>query len=156
MTQEELGVTLRDMGRAMGMCDKFYDRWVDGIDIDTMLDMYLRGLDFCVEKDFPPLDFIRRNFDIGDLHRHHIYIDEEVHLEGESGDYIFLGGCTGAVHFPDFSITSVYLRHTSDLKIRGDGFSRVFVTLYEDAECDARCVDPLNMHIYDRRKRKEG
>lgn len=156
MTQDELSVTLKDMGRAMGMCDKFYDRWVDGMDVDTLLDMYLRGLDFCVEKDFPPLDFIRRNFGVDDLHRHHIYLDEEVHLEGVSGDYIFLGHCTGCIRFRDFCISGVYLRHTSDLKIRCDGLSRVFITIYECASCDARGADPLNMHVYDRRKRKEG
>ena len=46
MTQEELSFTLRDMGRSMGMCDKFYDRWIDGMDVDTMLDLYIKGLDF--------------------------------------------------------------------------------------------------------------
>lgn len=156
MTQEELSETLKDMGRAIGMCDKFYDRWIDGMDIDTMLDFYVQGLDFCIEKDFPPLDFIRRNFSMEDLHRHHIYLDENVNLEGESGTYIFLGHCTGRVHFGDFCISGVYIRHSSDLKLLSDGFSRVFVSLYEDGGCDAVAQDSFNLHIYDRRKKKEG
>lgn len=156
MTQEELSFTLRDMGRSMGMCDKFYDRWIDGMDVDTMLDLYIKGLDFCIEKDFPPLDFVRRNFDTSDLHRHHIYIDEHVDLEGESGDYVFLGRCTGNVHFGDFCISGVYLRHSSEMKIRSEGFSRVFVSLYEESSCDVVANDSFNLHLYDRRKKKEG
>jgi len=155
MTQEELSFTLRDMGRSMGMCDKFYNKWVDGISLDAMLDMYAKGFDFCCQKDFPPLDFIRRNFDREDLHRHNIFIDEEVHLKGGNGSYFFLGKCSGDVEFGDFCISDVYLRHTSSLVVHSSSFARVFITLYEDSDCRAIAEDKFNLHIYDRRK-KEG
>lgn len=155
MTQEELSVTIRDMGRSVGMCDKFYDKWVDGMSVDTLLDLYHKGLDFCCEKDFPPLDFIRRNFSFDDLHRSKIYLDEKVDVAGESGEYIFLGNCTGRISFGDFCISGVYLRHNSCLNISVKGFSRVFITKYEEGDCLVKCEDKLNVHVYDRRKKKE-
>lgn len=153
MELEELSSTLKSMGRAMGMCDKFYDKWADGMGIDDIIDMYAAGFDFCCQKDFPPLDFIRRNFNREDLHRHKIYVDEEVHLKGESGSYFFLGACKGDISFGDFCISDVYLRHTSELSIQSESFARVFITLYEDADCHAIAKDKFNLHIYDRRKK---
>ena len=155
MKTSELSATIRDMGRSMGMCDKFYDKWIEDVDIDTLIDLYERGFDFCCEKDFPPLEFIRRNFSLDDLHRHNIYVDEEVHLSGENGSYFFLGNCRGDVSFGDYCISDVYMRHTSDLIVRSSGFARVFITLYEDSGCSPVAEDKLNMHIYDKRK-KDG
>lgn len=140
------------MARDSGLCDLWYSKWRDSTDIDKLLDMYVRGFDFCVENDYPPLDFIRENFRLDDLHRHHIYLDEDVDIaKGSSDTYIFLGNCTGEIHFSGFAVSNVYIRHKSSINITCDGYSKVFVSLYEDSACSHEVKGMATYKEYDRR-----
>ena len=132
-----LSIELRSMARDNGLCDLWYSKWRDNTDVDKLLDMYVRGFDFCTEHDYPPLDFIRENFRLEDLHRHHIYLDESVAIsKGSSDTYIFLGDCTGEIRFSGFAVSNVYIRHDSNINVICDGYSKVFVSLYEDSDCN--------------------
>ena len=71
MTGKDLSVMLREMARSQKtpLCDEWYGKWQDNTDVDELLDKFVSGFDFCVENDYPPLDFIRDNFTKEDLHR---------------------------------------------------------------------------------------
>jgi len=134
MTKRELSVVLRELacGQATPLCKEWTEAWSDDTDIDELLDKYVRGFDFAVKNDFPPLDFCRRNFDKDDLHRHHIYIDEEVDLEAvESGYYVFLGTCKGRLVVKDLKAVTVYVRHDSRIDVSAFDGAKVFVTYYD-------------------------
>lgn len=134
MEGKELSIALREMARVQGkpLCDEWYGMWSDDTDIDGLLDRFVRGFDFCVDNDYPPLDFCRRNFKTEDLHRRKIYLDEEVNItEAENGYYIFLGDCKGRVIIDGFLAVTVYLRHTSVVDVVARNGARVFVTYYD-------------------------
>lgn len=134
--RRNLSVDLRTMARRDGLCDLWYKRWKDDTDIDKLLDMYIEGIDFCIEKDYPPLVFIRENVRLSDLHRHNVYMDEDADVSGDSGTYVFLGDCKGKVVFSGFAVANVYIRHDSNVEIVCDGYSKVFVSLYDDSDCN--------------------
>lgn len=134
METRELSIALREMARVQGapLCDKWYSGWKDDTDVDELLDMYVRGFDFACENDYPPLDFIRRNFHMEDLHRHNIYIDESVSLNDVgSGYYIFLGRCRAAMTVSGLKAVTVYCRHDSVVDVLATDGARVFVTYYD-------------------------
>lgn len=140
MTDRELCISLREMGRAKGMCDKFYDEWKDDDDIDTVIDRFVPGFDFCVKQDYPSLDFVCKNFRKDVLHRHNIYVDEEVDLKAEkSGYYCFLGTCTGKLYVDDLLAVTVYVRHHSDMDIIASNGAKVFVYVYDGS--NATCIN---------------
>ena len=62
MTDRDLNIALREMARKAGLCDKWYEEWKDDDTIDKCLERYVKGYDFAVKNDYPPLDFIRENF----------------------------------------------------------------------------------------------
>lgn len=154
MNEKELSVVLREMARTQKkpLCDEWYGEWKDNCGVDILLNKYVRGLDFCIENDYPSLEFVRKNFNKEDLHRHHIYLDEEVSVNAENGTYVFLGNCTGTMTAGGYSVVSCYVRHDSKITIAASFLSRVFVSLYERGECDTLSSDGGVIRIYDRRK----
>lgn len=153
MTDRELNIALREMAWASGLCDEWYGEWSDDDSIDLCLERYIRGFDFAVEKDYPPLDFIRRNFSIEDLHRHNIYLDEEVDIEADrSGYYVFLGNCRGRLTVDGFVAVTVYVRHTSDVSVESFNGSKVFVSYYDKSEGSCKHDGWSKCKRYDRRK----
>ena len=153
MTDIELNIVLREMARSAGLCDPWYEEWKDDSTIDECIDRYVRGFDFAVEKDYPPLDFIRKNFRKEDLHRHHIFLDEEVSIgNAESGIWIFLGDCVGSICFRGFSVGTVYIRHNTNIKIVSEDMAKVFMSQYDDACAETVPIDMSTIRRYDRRK----
>ena len=149
-------MTLRDMAcnQPTPLCKEWTEAWADDTDIDVLLDKFVLGLDFCVKNNYPPLAFCREHFDREDLHRHHIFIDEEVSIKTKvSGFWVFLGHCTGKVIFDGYSVATVYLRHISDLRIIARDSSKVFLTLYDDSNAQIEQDEyGGTFKVYDRRK----
>ena len=160
MKSKELSIALREMARVQRtpLCDEWYGEWNDDTPVDVLLDKFVRGQDFCIENDYPPLEFVRKHFHVSDLHRHHIYIDEEVDIrDAESGTWIFLGNCMGKISFSGYSVGTVYVRHGSQVNVSATGSSRVFVSMYEDGYAECSKSGFARFRRYDRRdKKKEG
>ena len=137
MADKELSVKLRELAcrQPTPLCEEWTREWQDDTDIDSLLDMFVRDFDSCTRNDYPPLDFIRENFRLEDLHRHNIYLDEEVSLnESESGYYVFLGHCTGTMWVTGFKAVTVYMRHDSKLLIDAFDGARVTTVLYDKSK----------------------
>lgn len=143
MEGKELSVTLREMARSQGLCNEWYGEWKDETDVDELLEKYVRGIDFAIEHDYPSLEFARKYFASKPmkeaLHRHNIYLDEEVNLvESNSGVWVLLGKCTGRITFDAWAVANVYVRHESNVRIDAEDLSRVFVSVCESAEADLK------------------
>lgn len=142
MEKRELSIALREMARVQKapLCDEWYGEWADDTDVDSLLEKYVRGFDFAVKNDYPPLDFIRRHFSSDDLHRHNIYLDEDAVIsEAHSGFYVFLGKCKCSIVVDGFKAVTVYVRHESEVDVSAINGAKVFVTYYDHSggECSS-------------------
>lgn len=153
METKELSVVLRELarGQKVGLCDEWYSSWPDDTDIDGLLDMFVRGQDFCIENDYPSLSFIREHFSKDDLHRHHIYVDESVDVTADNGYYIFLGRCSVRLVVSGFKAVSVYCRHDSIVDVSASLGARVFVSSYDRSCVTFREETCGKVRYYDRR-----
>lgn len=157
MNGKELSIVLRDLAcsQETPLCAEWTEAWKDDSSIDELLDKYVKGFDFCVKNNYPTLEFSRKVFtekrDV--LHRHHIFLDEGVNIEAESGTYIFVGECTGTITFKDFTVGTVYLRHTSNIKVNAFDNAKVFVTMYDDSECQTEKDSFAFCRVFNRRKK---
>ena len=153
MEQKELSIALREMAccQKTPLCAEWTKAWKDNTNIDGLLDKYIKGIDFCIKNDYPPLDFCRENFEKEDLHRHNIYLDEYVEIaDASSGVWVFVGDCEGEITFRDFSVGTIYLRHGSKIKVRTLGMSKVFVSLYDESEVEVEKLEYSTIKLYDR------
>ena len=153
MTDKELNITLREMARSAGLCDKWFEEWKDDDDIDQCLDRYIRGFDFVVKNDWPSLEFCRRNFRQEDLLRHNIYLDQTATIEdAQNGYYVFLGDTKATLVADGFKAITVYCRHDSDVNVRALNGARVFVTYYDRSRGVCKSDEYSVLKRYNRNK----
>ena len=160
ITDKELSVVLRELAcnQSTPLCEQWTKEWKDDSDIDTLLDKFIRGQDFCVENDYPTLEFCRKHFAnrLEDLHRHNIYLDEKVAIDhAYSGFYVFLGDCTGYISADGFCAATIYLRHNSNIRVTSVGAARVFLHYFDNSDGTTCLVSGGKIRKYYKRK-KEG
>ena len=158
MEGRELSVVLRELARNQGnpLCDMWYGRWKDDTDLDGLLDMYIRGHDFCIENDYPTLDFIRNNFDRDELRKRNIILDcKGEEISGMNGTWIFLGDCDCSIRFKGLKAADIYIHHQSNVKVIAEDGSILFITLCDQSDVVLQADDWSRVRKYDKRK-KEG
>lgn len=148
---DNLSETLRQEARSLNLCDKWYNEWGD-CDQQELIDKYVRGIDFCIEHQYPSNEFIKANFDRELLHTNLIFVDEHIDLkDAPSGIYILNGECDGTLWFNSWAAATVYVRHGSTVSIIADDFAKVFVRLYDEADAEVVELEDAVVKVYDRR-----
>lgn len=150
---ENLSETLKQQAVSLGLCHKWTEAWADNSDQQELIDKFVKGIDFCLERDWPSNDFIKANFDRDLLNSNLIFVDEYVDMDmAPSGIYILNGECSGRIRLAPWAAATVYLRHSSKITIVADDFAKVFVRLYDETDVDVDSDGSAVVKVYDRRK----
>lgn len=148
---ENLSETLKQQAVDLGMCRPWTEAWGD-CDQQELIDKFVKGIDFCLERNWPTSDFIKANFDRALLNTNLIFVDEHISLDdAPSGIYILNGECTGSIRFAPWTAATVYVRHTSNVRIIAGDFAKVFVRLYDEAEVETEAEESAVVRVYDRK-----
>lgn len=152
-----LSVRLRREAVGLGLCRQWTDEWGDMTDRDELVRKFVRGIDFCIEHDWPSVGVMKRDFG-GVMHRHGVYADENV--EAHDAPIVVLNGCcVGDISYGGTSAGEVYVRHTSEAVVRVGCVARAFVNVYDEGEVDVFCEDGAKCFVYlhgGRVRRAEG
>ena len=134
------------------MCRPWTEAWGD-CDQQELIDKYKKGIDFCIDKQYPSNEFIKANFDHDLLNANLIFVDEYLDFDMmPSGIYILNGECSGSIRFAPWTAATVYVRHKSNVTIIADDFAKVFVRVYDEADAEVVELDEAVIKMYDRRK----
>ena len=149
---ENLSETLKQQAVDLGLCRPWTEAWGD-CDQQELIDKYKKGIDFCIDKQYPSNEFIKANFDRDLLNANLIFVDEHIRLDdAPSGIYILNGECSGSIRFAPWTAATVYVRHKSNVTIIADDFAKVFVRVYDEANAKVVELDEAVIKVYDRRK----
>ena len=55
----ELVQQLKEDGKAKGLCRMWQMKLRTGLDYEQLIQLYIKGIDFCISENYPTLDFIR-------------------------------------------------------------------------------------------------
>ena len=111
------------------MCDKFRDTWGEPT-IEDLCDKYFRGQDFCIEHDWPSLEFLDANLK-GQTSPFGIFINESGKVTNNR--YVALLG-NSIVTMESNVSSDVTIRHNSTLFLRAKKNTFVYVSIHDDAE----------------------
>lgn len=149
---DNLSETLKQQAVGLGLCKPWTEAWGD-CDQQELIDKYKKGIDFCIDRQYPSNDFIKTNFDRDLLNANLIFVDEYVDMDmAPSGIYILNGECSGRIRFAPWTAATVYVRHNSKITIVAEDFAKVFVRLYDEAEAVVDSDESAVVKVYDRRK----
>ena len=147
-----LSETLKQQAVDLGLCRPWTETWGD-CDQQELIDKYKKGIDFCIDKQYPSNEFIKANFDRALLNANLIFVDEYLDFDMmPSGIYILNGECSGSIRFAPWTAVTVYVRHKSNVTIIADDFAKVFVRVYDEANAKVVELDEAVIKVYDRRK----
>lgn len=147
-----LSETLKQQAVDLGLCRPWTEAWGD-CDQQELIDKYKKGIDFCIDKQYPSNEFIKANFDHDLLNANLIFVDEYLDFDMmPSGIYILNGECSGTIRFAPWTAATIYVRHKSNVTIIADDFAKVFVRLYDEANAKVVELDNAVIKVYDRRK----
>mgnify|MGYP001079859488 FL=1 len=147
-----LSETLKQQAVDLGLCRPWTEAWGD-CDRQELIEKKKKGIDFCIDKQYPSNEFIKANFDRALLNANLIFVDEHIRLDdAPSGIYILNGECSGSIRFAPWTAATVYVRHKSNVTIIADDFAKVFVRVYDEADAEVVELDEAVIKMYDRRK----
>lgn len=148
----KLSISLRQQAVKHGLCQLWRREWSDDCTPQDLIDKFKRGIDFCIEHDFPSLEVIHRHFNADLLHQNFIYTDETLRLdEAPSGIYVLQGACTGVLRFHSFATATLHLRHNTHVTVIAEDMARVFIRLHDDSDADIIDLSGSTVRTYDRR-----
>lgn len=93
---KDLREQLIDIAHAKGICSDGFKQMLQSPDIDALVKYYIANPDWCMERDFPSLSFLREHF--ADIGNKGIFVDKEFNGEllNERQVYIF-HHCKGTI-----------------------------------------------------------
>lgn len=130
---------LAKQAKRNGICEDWYLALKNEKDIDNLLDMYIKGIDFCLSNDFPSNHFIAKNFK-GKMEKHGIHLDEVLEIESEN-KVITLGKCTGTIELDSFDVCEIFVKNESNLTIVAKGNSFVMIDLFDNSIIEVHAYD---------------
>ncbi len=136
---------LREMAVQNGLCTQWQNSWGQPSD-DELCQMYLRSLDFCIEHDYPSVEYMKEHFG-GVMQKHGIYVDDKIKLSNPR-KIVCNGKTDGAVSFDGFAVGLIYARHNSNISVDVRGRAIVNIICYDNASVNVwNRSDKARVHI---------
>lgn len=129
----ELVEQLKKDGIDKGLCRMWQMKLKQGLDYEALVKMFISGIDFCIDNDYPTLDFIREHFK-GKSEAFGAYVDDSVDNLLNVPNVVLNGSCRAFIEYDGYAVANVYVRHTSKCSITISEYSYVTIDVFDDAE----------------------
>lgn len=135
----ELNKELAHAAKKKGICEDWFKDILNTEDKGKLIEMYLRGIDFCLSNEYPSLSFIRENF-VGAMEPYGVFLDEEIKAEN-SRHVVALGNCNGTADYSGFEVGQVFAKHNAKLTVTAKDSSFVMIDVFDNAEVEVIASD---------------
>lgn len=152
MKDRDLNLLLKGQAEALGLCDKFREIWRDDFTRQDLISLYKRGIEFCLDYDFPNEDFIEANFDARLLEKNNIYTRKFGVVDNGNGVYVCNGGSDGVLRFTGMDVATVYIRGGSHIRIIASDISKVFIDVLDESKVKVEQNNSAAVFIYKKSK----
>lgn len=140
--KNNLSKTLAKEAKKKGICKEWHTALKSLTDRKAMVEMYLRGIDFCLRNDYPANDFIKAHF--GDIApRMGVFVDSEISVENNP-KCVCLGQTFGKVSTTGFNVCEIFAKHEAEINVVATDNAFVMVDVFDHSV--------VNIHAHDRAK----
>ncbi len=139
---------LRNKAVSLGLCDTWQKKWMKDKTPQQLIDMYKKGIDFCLESNYPDNKFIKENFTKDILSENNMFVDEDFYVLNPENDCVILGESQGKLIFDGYAVRDIYINGNADVEIEASGFAKIFVNVYDDAQVVVTQKKNSVIHVY--------
>lgn len=129
-----------------GICEEWFADMIKKNDIKPLCEMYFKGDDWAMEKDFPDLSILRKFK--GSIFPYGMIVDSISEKFENNYRIAFFGTCDSEITYNNYSVGKVIVRHQSKVKISAFGSSKVFINLLDEAEIEVEAIEDTEVIIY--------
>lgn len=124
---------LRVDGTSKGLCQLYQHKLQGDLTMEQLVKMFVGGIDFCISKDFPTLEFMRERFK-GLSEPYGAFVDDEIQTPLVNKPAVVLNGeCKAFLEYDQYSVSRVFIRHTSKAAINASDHAFLDVDLFDEA-----------------------
>lgn len=138
----DIAKELAKKAKKNGICKPWYEELKSLQDKKAMIEMYLKGIDFCLANDYPGNDFIRKHFK-GEMEQFGVFLDDEISIENPR-KCVCLGNTSGRVGIDGFNVCEIFAKHSARLDIYAKDNAFVIIDVFDNSE--------VRIHASDRAK----
>lgn len=128
----ELVQQLKKDGIDKGLCRLWQMKLRQDIDYKSLIELYIRGIDFCIMNDYPTVDFIREHFK-GKCEEFGVFIDDDVEQKN-APNIVLNGNCRAFLEYDGYSVANIYARHNTRGSVNVSDNSIVTIDIFDDSE----------------------
>lgn len=126
MNKSEL---LRDAIKSQ-ICEEWEEKISNSGSKKELLQMYIDGIDFCLDNNFPSNDYLKKNG--GDLLAEFgIFIDENIEVENRT-KVVLLGSCTSLISIDGYTVSQVFIKHDSSAHITVENHAFLVIDMFDN------------------------
>lgn len=103
------------------------------ITTERLARLYFKEIDFCIGKDVPTLEMLRQGFK-GKCEPFGVYVDQEDVREWNREEVSLNGGCKAELFYNGFSVSRVFVRHTSTARVTARGYAHLTIDVFDNAK----------------------
>lgn len=141
-----IAAELRNMGREHGLCAPWREMLSDAGDKETLVKMYLRGIDFCLAYDYPRVEYMERNFK-GMCEPFGVFVSELVRAHNVP-KVVAVGESTGMAEYEGAQVARVFVKHQSRITVIAAGASIVSVDCFDRSEIHVLAKAGAEITVY--------
>jgi hypothetical protein len=126
----KLSKELANQAKKFNICQEWHDELKTLENKRAMAEMYIKGIDFCLENDYPSNDYIRRNFsDV--MNEFGVFLDDNIDLI-DAKKCVALGTTKGRIEIDNFSVSEIFIKHESSLNIIAKDNAFVMIDIFDN------------------------
>lgn len=138
---------LKTDGASKGLCEIWQKKLKSETSIKRLSEMFIRGIDFCISENYPTLEFMRDNFK-GKCEPYGIFIDDDGVSLLNKENVVLNGGCKANLMFDGYSVSRVFVRHDSTVKIHAQDHSMVTVDAFDNSYIKIASNDRASVLVF--------
>lgn len=143
---ETLKRELKSEGVRQGLCSEWQTMMDDATDKRTLVQMYMRGIDFCIINDYPPVATMEKHFK-GMSREFGLFINEAVTADNLP-QAALMGACDARLQFDNYAVSMIYVLHRSLAQIAATDHSIVSVDCFGDSEVIIEASGGSRVSVY--------
>ncbi len=132
--------------RRLGVCQEWHDKLQNLNSKRAMVEMYVRGIDFCLSNNYPSNDYIRANFK-GVMEEFGVFLDDNISVTNIS-NCVLLGNTTANIMANEYAVSRIFAKNNSTLDIKAMGNAFVLIDVFDYCNVHVTSSDNAKVCIY--------
>lgn len=128
-----------------GICAAWLQDMKGTDDTRQLFDMYIRGIDFCLQHEYPDMDTMRRYQAAAQAAG--IFVDCDGMRTSNPARTVCLGETVGLIKYDGHHAGAVYIKHGSSVTLVATGNSFVMVDIFDNASLLAEAWDDAQICV---------